>query len=120
MRFKIDENLPIEIAQILTAASHDATTVFAQGLQGKDDPDITTICVTEERILVTSDLDFSDIRSYPPGDHPGFIVLRLGSQDKRNIIRTIRGIIPLMGEEPLKRHLWIVEEGRVRIRGKEE
>jgi hypothetical protein len=29
-------------------------------------------------------------------------------------------ILPLIEREPLARHLWIVEEGRVRIRGEEK
>jgi predicted nuclease of predicted toxin-antitoxin system len=31
MRFKVDENLPIEVADLLTAAGHDAATVNDQG-----------------------------------------------------------------------------------------
>jgi Domain of unknown function (DUF5615) len=32
MRFKIDENLPIEVAELLRAAGHDALTVLDQNL----------------------------------------------------------------------------------------
>ncbi|MGQ9628264.1 MAG: DUF5615 family PIN-like protein [Anaerolineae bacterium] len=53
MKFKIDENLPIELAELLAGAQHDAVTVEAQGLQGKNDPDIAKICLREKRILVT-------------------------------------------------------------------
>jgi predicted nuclease of predicted toxin-antitoxin system len=38
MRFKIDENLPIEIAEILINSGHDAKTVNAERLQGAKDP----------------------------------------------------------------------------------
>ena len=37
MQFKIDENLPIEIAELLNDAGHDAITVNNQQLQGARD-----------------------------------------------------------------------------------
>jgi predicted nuclease of predicted toxin-antitoxin system len=120
MKFKIDENLPIEFAELLASAGHDASTVAAQGLQGKDDRSLVDKCLEEGRILVTLDLDFADIWTYPPQDFHGFIVLRVGRQDRDHLIDVFRGVMPLMTREPLERHLWVVEETRVRIRGAEE
>jgi hypothetical protein len=37
MRFKIDENLPIDAAELLAAAGHDAHTVLQEGLGGNPD-----------------------------------------------------------------------------------
>ena len=37
MKFKIDENLPVELAELVPALGHVATTVFEQRLQGKPD-----------------------------------------------------------------------------------
>ncbi|HYP39961.1 MAG TPA: DUF5615 family PIN-like protein [Chloroflexia bacterium] len=36
MKFKIDENLPVDIAELLRAASHDAVTVIEQGRPDKE------------------------------------------------------------------------------------
>ena len=66
MRFKIDENLPVELAQLLNQGKHNALTVLDQNLQGSDDPEIIKICTKEGRILVTLDKDFADIRELPP------------------------------------------------------
>lgn len=117
MKFKVDENLPLEFAELLIAAGYDAVTVVAEGLQGRDDATITDLCLREERILVTLDLGFADIRAYPPENFPGFIVFRPGHQNKRLLLEILQHTIPLMDREPLERHLWIVEETRVRIRG---
>ena len=38
MRFKTDENLPKEIAELLTKSGHDAIRVDEQGLAGVADP----------------------------------------------------------------------------------
>lgn len=34
MKFKIDENLPVEVAELLQKAGHDAMTVYDQNLAG--------------------------------------------------------------------------------------
>lgn len=119
MQFKIDENLPIEIAELLINAGNNAKTVNAQQLQGVKDPVLIDVCRSEHRVLVTLDTDFSDIRAYPPEEFSGIIVLRVRIQAKHQVIKIFRNIIPLIGREPLIQRLWVVEETRVRIRGKD-
>lgn len=117
MRFKVDENLPIDVAALLRSAGHEALTVFDQSLIGKDDSHILDICREEERALITMDLDFSDVRSYPPQEYFGLIVLRLHRQDKPYVIETIRRVIPFLEQEQVEHRLWIVEANRIRVRG---
>lgn len=80
MRFKVDENLPLEVAEMLQQAGHDAATVLEQHLGGSDDAQLAALCQLEGRVLVTLDMDFSDIRNYPPAEFPGLIVLRLNNR----------------------------------------
>ena len=117
MRFKVDENLPDGVARLLTSAGHDATTVGQQGRSGAADADLAAICGEEGRAFVTLDTDFADIRSYPPADHPGFVVLRTARQDRESALAAVKRIIPLLRQEPLTGRLWIVEENRVRVYG---
>lgn len=116
MKFKIDENLPVEIADLLRAKNLQADTVNEENLSGEDDSAIAIVCKKEERILVTLDLDFSDIRNYPPKEYPGFIVLRLKSQDKESIINLFMRFIPFIQKENIQNKLCILEENKVRIR----
>ena len=117
MQFKVDENLPPEIADILIQNGHDATTVLQEGLGGMADPGISDVCREEQRILVTLDMDFADIREYPLGYLPGTIVMRLDSQDKATILDVFSEVIPHLSEDDLTGKLWLVEQGRIRIRG---
>ncbi|MCG2767887.1 MAG: DUF5615 family PIN-like protein [Anaerolineae bacterium] len=80
MEFKIDENLPIEVAELLRQAGYGATTVLEQNLGGRADSDVASVCQREGYALVTMDMDFADIRAYPPEQYPGIIVLRLKQQ----------------------------------------
>ena len=115
-RFKVDENLPVEAAEALRLAGYDAMTVLDQSLGGTLDGPLASVCREEGRALVTLDLDFSNIQTYPPSDHPGIIVLRLAHQDKANVLSTLAAAIPYLSKEPLLGRLWIVDEQKIRIR----
>lgn len=117
MKFKIDENLPLEVSELLQKEGYESKTVKEQLLNGEDDPKVASVCRTEERALVTLDTDFSDIRTYPPENFSGIIVLRLKRQDKPNVLNVLSRLLDLLKSEPLKNHLWIVDENKVRIRG---
>ena len=44
VRFKLDENLPVELASLLRRSGHDAATVLDQGLGGARDPELASVC----------------------------------------------------------------------------
>jgi predicted nuclease of predicted toxin-antitoxin system len=79
IRFKTDENLHPETADLLRSAGHDALTVWDQSLRGRPDADIAAICRAEGRALVTLNLDCADIRKYPPEQYGGIVVLRVAA-----------------------------------------
>lgn len=117
LRFKVDENLPAEVAEYLQRAGYDAMTVSEERLSGSPDTVIATVCQYERPAFLTMDTDFADIRAYPPAEYPGLVILRLQRQDKFHVLQIIDRLIPLLSREPLERHLWIVEEEHVRVRG---
>lgn len=116
MNFKTDENLPNEVADLLQQEGHDAMSVMDQQLGGHSDGDVAVVCQAEERALVTLDLDFSDIRSYPPEEYAGIIVLRPVLQTISSILRLTSRALALLASEKLVGQLWIVDEHQVRIR----
>ena len=116
MKFKIDENLPVEIAVGLRNVGHDAMTVVDQGLGGGADANVADVCKREGRALVTLDLDFSNVHAYPPANYAGIVVLRVRQHDKPHVLAVFASVLPLLDAEPLRHRLWIVDESRVRIR----
>jgi predicted nuclease of predicted toxin-antitoxin system len=116
MRFKIDENLHDDVALLLTAAGRDAETVHGEGLRGSDDTVVAQHCRDETRAIVTLDLDFADIRSNPPANYPGIVVLRVRDQSRGHVLGVMATVIDTLQREPLDGKLWIVSESSIRIR----
>jgi predicted nuclease of predicted toxin-antitoxin system len=119
MRFKTDENLHPEIAELLQHKGHDALTIWDEDLRGVSDVQVIERCRIEKRALLTLDVGFGDIRTYPPEDYCGIVILRLVSQSRRHVLGVLPRLLDLMQSEPLEQRLWIVDERTVRIRGGE-
>jgi predicted nuclease of predicted toxin-antitoxin system len=120
MRAKLDENVPIEAAELLRAADWECDTVYDEGLAGADDPEIAAACQAGARVLFTLDLDFADIRAYPPSEYVGIVVLRPVEPSRRQALELVSRVLPVLSAEWTEHRLWIVEPGRVRVRGANE
>jgi len=73
LKFLIDENLSWRVAQTLQKWGFDAVHIRDVGLKGKEDKIIMEYAIKKNRVLLTLDSDFADIRNYPPGTHKGII-----------------------------------------------
>ncbi len=116
MKFKLDENLPELVREALRELGHDVHTVADEGLSGAADDAVLGACGAEGRVLITLDLDFSDIRSYPPGSHPGIWVLRPATQTFSVVATLVRAGVRLAATERVDGQLWVIDDRRVRIR----
>ena len=116
LRFKLDENLPRRVESALRDLGHDIQTALSEGLAGAPDPDLLAACAAEDRVLVTLDLDFADIRAYPPGSHRGVWVLRPPNQAFDSVLNTVLAGVKLTTVERTAGQLWVIDEKRVRIR----
>lgn len=74
MKFRIDENLPVELVSLFEKGGYEADSVLSESIGGCADEDLFNICQTESRVIVTLDLDFADIRRYPPERSSGIVV----------------------------------------------
>ncbi len=54
--------------------------IVEKGLAGAKDPPVLEAAASESRVLMSFDLDFTDISHYPPGTHAGIVVFRLRDQ----------------------------------------
>jgi predicted nuclease of predicted toxin-antitoxin system len=115
MKLKLDENLGQRGAEVFRAAGHDVATVAGQNLASASDDQVIAVCHSEQRCLITLDLDFSNPLRFKPWQYSGIAVLRLPSkttdEDLFSACRTLVG--GLEGGE-ITGKLWIVQRHRIR------
>jgi predicted nuclease of predicted toxin-antitoxin system len=116
MHFKIDENLPPEVAELLRQEGHEVATIFDQGLRSHTDPEVIAACQVEGRVLLSLDLDFSNLLLFPPEQFAGLIVLRLHRPGRTAVLQLVRRLLPHLSVQPVVGKLWVVDETRIRIR----
>ena len=115
MKVKLDENMPAGLVGILSRYGHDAVTV-PQELAGQFDAVIWEAAQREGRFLITMDLDFADIRRFPPGAHEGILILRLSRQGRRAIWTLFQAILVQQPLDSFKGCIVIADERRIRVR----
>jgi Domain of unknown function (DUF5615) len=71
VKFKIDENLPVDLVADLHLAGHDTDTVLDENLAGAADSVVVAAALQEGRILLTLDKGISS-RSFRPLGGAGF------------------------------------------------
>ncbi len=113
---KLDENLSRHLVQFLAARGHDVTTVVGEGLGGENDSLVARAAAGEGRMIITLDRRFADIRRYPPGTHPGFLVLRPDDQSPPTVQALMEEFLGQYQLERLAGCLVVVEPDRVRVR----
>jgi predicted nuclease of predicted toxin-antitoxin system len=89
MKIKLDENLPLRLADALRELGHEVHTLFDERLAGQADADIWEATQKEARFLITQDLDFPDLRKFTPGSHQGILIVRLRSPNRRELAERI-------------------------------
>jgi predicted nuclease of predicted toxin-antitoxin system len=115
-RLKVDENLPREIAELLSGHGHDAVTVLAQGWTGAADDDLWQLLQKERRWLVTADEEFADLRLYPPGTHADVLLLRPDEEGMENYLRLAAIAVERLVFDEIGGAIVVISDRGVRIR----
>ncbi|MEE9211311.1 MAG: DUF5615 family PIN-like protein [Phycisphaeraceae bacterium] len=116
MKFKLDENIPVEIADDLRAAGHEVDTVPDQGLAGTEYPLLLERVAADRRVLLTMDKGIADVRVYPPDQYAGLVLFRPNATGRRGVMDFIRRYLPSLVEADVAGRLLIVSESGIRIR----
>ncbi len=118
MNIKLDESIPAELAEALQRLGHDVDNVHGEGLEGRPDASIWQAAQRGQRFLITQDLDFSDIRQFVPGTHPGLMLVRLREPTRRRLHDRIIAALKTADIANWWGCLVVLSESRIRVRGR--
>ena len=116
MKFKIDENLPAELAENLRAAGHDAHTVHEESLNGAADPVVFEHACSDSRILLTLDKGLANVRQYSHQNSPGVVLFRPSSNGRGAVLAFVRGHLRAILALDLGGRLAVVTDRGIRLR----
>lgn len=116
MKIKLDENLGHTHRHFLQQLGYEVDRVYDEGLSGAKDPIIWQHVCYENRFFITLDLDFSDVRHYPPGTHPGILLIRSKTRGRVSVLDVLRRVFAEHRLESLEGCLVVADEQRTRIR----
>ena len=116
MKIKLDENMPVGLAEILSQLGHDADTVYDEGYAGNKDDKIWELAQESKRFLITQDMDFSDKRKFIPGTHEGILLIRLRNPGRTALIQRIESTFKTENVDQWKGCFVVVTENKIRVR----
>jgi predicted nuclease of predicted toxin-antitoxin system len=117
MRFLIDNPLSPHVADLLTAAGHDAVHVRILSLHGATDDVVFQTAVDQGRVLVSADTDFGTMLTMRQQTRPSVILLRHGAPrrpDEQAALLLVN--LPAIAEDLKAGAIIVFRKDRIRIR----
>ena len=113
----LDENLPHSVATKLRTVGFDVSTVADLQAGGAGDSEVLRLAAAARRVLVTRDLDFSDILRFPLGTHCGIVVIRLPNNvGIDEIVDILRSRLATLGPDDVRGNLFVITSKLMRVR----
>lgn len=116
LRFLVDMGIGQSVVEWLNSKSHDALSVRNALNMKASDEMIFEFAADQNRIVLTCDLDFSDIMVASKQNQPSIIILRLEDETPANVIERLKKILPEVVEDLKNGCIISVNESRYRIR----
>jgi hypothetical protein len=116
VRFKLDENLPIELLDDLRTAGHKADGLRDEGLLGAPDDAVLDLARRENRILLTLDKGIADIRAYPAEGPRGHCPVPSSGADRGVTLLFIRRHLAYLFQHELSGRLLVITDRGIRLR----
>ena len=116
MRFLADMGISMKIVEWLRAKGYDVQHLREVGLQRLSDEDIFKKATSEQRIILTFDLDFEEIIALSGGKLVSVILFRLHNTRTPYVLNRLACVLEESSESLKRGSIIIVEETRHRIR----
>jgi predicted nuclease of predicted toxin-antitoxin system len=112
----VDHCVPRIFHRFVKEWGYPATLLHEHISPNSPDPDVLAITQQLDAVLLTADMDFSNILRYPPRDYKGIIVIRYQAQDEGKSLITLKQVLQDLYRDQLRGVMVTITAGRYRIR----
>lgn len=116
MRFLADMGISPRTVDWLRERGHDAVHVLDERAGTTADTEIFAWAIEKRRILLTHDLDFSDLIAASQGELPTVILFRLRDMRPSSVNRVLELLLDSYADELTACAIFTLREGHVRWR----
>jgi predicted nuclease of predicted toxin-antitoxin system len=118
-KFLVDEDIPRSTTKVLQAKGYQVLDVRDCGLRGENDEHIFSFAQKEKAVLLTGDLGFGNLLSFPVGRHAGIVIVHFPNEISiPELNNQIIKAFDTLTEKDFDRNLIVLEPGKIRIRRK--
>ena len=115
MKIKLDENLPLRLANLLKDLGHDVCTVHEERLVGHNDREIWEAAQSELRFLLYPRFGFLRLAAVCSGSHYGILLIRLHSPNRRSLVARIAELFQKENVADWVRCFVVATERKIRV-----
>lgn len=116
MRFLADMGVDVRVVAWLRQQGHDAVHLREAGMHRAPDQQVFALALSEDRIVLTFDLDFGEIAALSPRQSARVILFRLSNARSTRVIERLAAVLVSSAEVLENPVIILVEEFRHRIR----
>ena len=116
MRFLVDMCVDVRVSEWLRGQGHDAVHLRDQGLHRLANGEIFRKAASENRTVVTCDLDFGEIAAFTHGQKASLLVMRLHDVRFEQVISRLSAVLAESAAALDQGAVISVEDSRHRIR----
>jgi len=116
MRFLADMGVSTKVVQWLRQNGHDAKHLRDEGLHQIANGEIFAKAISENRVVMTFDLDFGEIIALSKGQKVSVILFRLHNTRTFHLINRLTAVLSDASDALEKGAVVVVEESRHRVR----
>jgi predicted nuclease of predicted toxin-antitoxin system len=116
MRVFFDECVWQVTRDFVQHLGHDTAAIEERGLAGADDDIVLAQAVSENRALLTRDMDLSNILLYPPANYLGIVVLKITPHNIDAVHRVLASTLAYFTQDSIRQALIIVDQNKFRER----
>jgi predicted nuclease of predicted toxin-antitoxin system len=107
----------LRVVEWLRGQGHDAVHLREEGLHRAPDEQVFAKALAEDRVVLTFDLDFSDLAAITRHVLPARVILfRLNNARTARVIERLESVLAASGDALARGSIVIIEETRHRIR----